>query len=241
MKWSLCIMHNDGSNNEWLPDKWKFILIYCCFLVADMWMPWGRSQQCTRRSAQSCPSFAQSPAFLLAPARYSILTCGTGGFKLKYGAGGFKLKYISGAEKQGDKSPAKPGSVGEGAGSVWVPGHNRELGACRGAEGRTWREERSDPGGDVRPGPPTHSPDRGAESSSGADYQRTEAASATVTGHAGITLMLKIILPKIKDVENNLVDKQSCWKLSCRQTKILKIILPTNKNVENYLFDKQRC
>ena len=56
---------------------------------------------------------------------------------LTYGAGGFKLKYISGAEKQGDKSPAKPGSVGEGAGGVWVPRHNRELGARRGAEGRT--------------------------------------------------------------------------------------------------------
>ena len=47
------------------------------------------------------------------------------------------LTYISGAEKQGDKSPAKPGSVGEGAGGVWVPRHNRELGARRGAEGRT--------------------------------------------------------------------------------------------------------
>ena len=45
-------------------------IVYCLLLiVADMWMRWGRSQQFTRRSEQSCLSFAQSLVFLLAPAR----------------------------------------------------------------------------------------------------------------------------------------------------------------------------
>ena len=48
-------------------------------------------------------------------------------------------------------------------------------------------QERSDPGGDVGAGAPAHSPDWGAESSAGSDYQGTEATSAAVTGHAGST------------------------------------------------------
>ena len=56
-------------------------------------------------------------------------------------------------------------------------------------------QERSDPGGDVGAGAPADSPDWGAESSAGSDYQGTETASAAVTGHAGISFdMLKIIL-----------------------------------------------
>ena len=49
---------------------------FCWLISADMWMRWGRSQQFTRRSEQSCQSFAQSLVFLLAPARLSTSSYG---------------------------------------------------------------------------------------------------------------------------------------------------------------------